>query len=303
MQYRRWRRRAKDAVYGAALSGFSTLTAALPEAAATRAGQTTASLAYRCFRAEAARARLNLAAAFPGMAPGAVDALARACFRHLGAAFTDVLRFDGLTPSNIGDHVEVRGLERVHAALENGRGCLIATAHYGNWEMFGATLALSGLAVNPIVRELRSASLDRWIDGRRRLVGMKPASRQRSLRRAVEALKANEVVVMLPDVDTSVRGAFVEFFGRPAYTPVGPALLSARYGAPLLSGFLTRRSDGRHLLEVDEPVDDGRAADSEDALVATTARVTARIEAQIRRHPEQWIWMHRRWRTQPGATG
>ncbi len=300
MHYRRWRRRSKDAVYSAALNGFAALTAALPETAVARAGESTASLAYRCLRSEAGRTRRNLAAAFPEMASDAVDALARACFRHLGAALTDVLRFDALTPSNIGDHVDVRGLERVHAALENGHGCVIATAHYGNWEMFGAALSLSGLAVNPIVRELRSDPLDRWIDGRRRLVGMKPASRQRSLRRAVEALKGNEVVVMLPDVDTSVRGVFVDFFGRPAYTAVGPALLSARYGAPLLSGFLTRQSHGRHLLELHEPVAGSGVPCSDDALAATMATVTTRIEAQIRRHPEQWIWMHRRWRTQPG---
>ena len=299
MQNRR-RRRAKDAVYAAALQSFSALTTALPEAAATRAGEAAASLAYTRLKGEAARTRLNLAGAFPEMPPDAVDALARDCFRHLGAALMDVLRFDRLTSSNIGDHVEIRGLERVHAALAKGRGCLIATAHYGNWELFGAALALSALAVNPIVRELRSATLDRWIDGRRRLVGMKPASRQRSLRGAVEALKANEVVVMLPDVDTSVRGVFVEFFGRPAYTAVGPALLSARYGTPLLSGFLTRQGHGRHLLIVDEPVEADGVADTEDALVAATAAVTTRIEAQIRRHPEQWIWMHRRWRTQPG---
>lgn len=231
-----------------------------------------------------------------------VDALARACFRHLGAALIDVLRFDALTAGNIGEVVETRGVEQIHKALERGRGCIIATAHYGNWEMFGAGLSLNGFAVTPIVRELRSHTLHRWVDGRRRLVGMKPASRQRSLRGAVEALKANEVVVMLPDVDTSVRGVFVDFFGRPAHTPIGPALLSARYGAPLLSGFLTRRGGERHLLEIGEPVGAADSADDEDGLAQATAAVTARIEAQIRRHPEQWIWMHRRWRTRPGPS-
>jgi len=260
-------------------------------------GRFAGSVAYRCSRSEARRARGNIARAFPLLTTGEVDALARACFRHLGAALVDVLRFDQLSESTVGDVVDARGLDLVHEALDHGRGCIVATAHYGNWEMFGATLALNGFGVVPIVRELRSHTLHRWVDGRRRLVGMTPASRQRSLRRAVEALKANEVVVMLPDVDTAVRGVFVEFFGRAAHTPVGPALLSARYGAPLLTGFLTRRDGQRHLAEIAAPVEP--RGDGDDDLLATTTDVTARIEAQIRRHPEQWIWMHRRWHTRP----
>jgi KDO2-lipid IV(A) lauroyltransferase len=292
------RRRVKDSLYVAALNTFSSLTGVFPQL-----GEACGSLTYRIARAEAERARGNIGWAFPEMHEDDVGDLARACFRNIGAALTEVLRFDALNADNIADHVDIRGIERVHAALEGGRGCIMVTAHYGNWEMFAAGLALSGFPVTPIVRELRSHTLDRWIDGRRRLVGLTPASRQSSLRRAVEALKANEVVLMLPDVDTAVRGVFVDFFGQLAHTPVGPALLSARYGAPILTGFLTRRPGGRHLSEIGEPLAAPSAASSDDALTETTAAVAARIEAQIRRHPEQWIWMHRRWRTQPGDLG
>ena len=297
MHYRRWRRLVKDGIYGGTLKAFIRATASLSSESATSVGRSIGGLAYRCSSAESARARGNIARAFPGMSAEDVDSLARACFRHLGAAFVDVVKFEELSEATLDDHVETRGLEHVREALGAGRGCIVVTAHYGNWEMFGATLALSGLNVVPIVRELRSRTLDRWVDGRRRMVGMDPASRQRSLRRAVEALKANDVVLMLPDVDTTVRGVFVEFFGKLAHTPVGPALLSARYGAPLITGFLTRRDGERHLAEIAAPVE--ARGDGDAGLLATMADVTARIEAQIRRHPEQWIWMHRRWDTRP----
>jgi Kdo2-lipid IVA lauroyltransferase/acyltransferase len=284
-------------MYGATLNAFARATGNLPTEAATGVGKSVGAFAYRCSRVEADRARGNIARAFPGLTADDVDALARACFQHLGAAFVDVLRFDRLSESTLDDVVDARGLEVVREALSRGCGCVVVTAHYGNWEMFGATLALSGLNVVPVVRELRSRTLDRWVDGRRRMVGMTPASRQRSLRLAVEALKANDVVLMLPDVDTTGRGVFVDFFGKPAYTPVGPALLSARYGAPLVTGFLTRRDGERHLAEIAEPIETRGDADAD--LLATTTDITARIEAQIRRHPEQWIWMHRRWQTRP----
>ena len=296
---RRWRRRIKDIAYGtgaAALNGFSRL---LTYEQARAVGGWLGRRVYRLAGADAARAREQLAAAFAERHADEIDELARACFANMGISVMEVLQYHRLTGGRLGDRVDTVGLDHVWSVLEEGRGCIIATAHFGNWEMFGAALALSGLPMRPLVRDLRSPALNRWLLRQRRRVGIEPISRDRSLRQAITALKSNQVLVMVPDVDTSVRGVFVDFFGRPAYTAAGPVLLSQRYGAPVCVGFLTRKEDGRHRLEILPRVEWRDTGCEAEDLCENTAAITRIIERQIRGAPEQWIWMHARWKTRP----
>ena len=173
-------------------------------------------------------------------------------------------------------------------------------AHFGNWELCGAALSWLGLPFSALVRDLRSQTLNRLLTAQRHAAGIRTISRDRSLRSAVRTLKENGVLAILADIDTAVEGRFVEFFGRPAYTPVGPVVLSQRYGSPTVPVFLRRTEGPYHRLEIGPPIEWAASSDSESALVENVARFTRIIEDRIRSAPEQWVWMHPRWRTQPG---
>ena len=129
---------------------------------------------------------------------------------------------------------------------------------------------------------------------RRRCAGRGPAAK------LLHALRHGRVIGLLIDQDIDAPGAFVEFFGRPAWTPTGAALLALRSRCPVVTGFAVRRGDGTMRLEFDPPVAPPAGDDLEADVARLTAALTARIERQVRAHPEQWVWMHRRWRHQPG---
>ena len=243
-------------------------------------------------------AERNLAAAFPELDHPARSRLLRDHYRELGRVCVEYARLAELVRSPEGEVVsEVRGIEHLLRARDAGRGAILLTGHFGNFELAGAWLGRHH-PVDFVVKPLSNPGMEAWVAAERHAAGVGQIGLGVSVRGAFQALRSNRWVALLADQDARRHGAFVPFFGQPASTPLGPAVLALRTGAPIVMGFDERQSDGRHIIEVEPPVEIPDPH-SPDAAVRLTAAHTARLEARIRRRPEAWFWLHRRWKTAP----
>jgi KDO2-lipid IV(A) lauroyltransferase len=201
-----------------------------------------------------------------------------------------------------GDYVaEVTGVDHLERAQAAGRGALLLTGHFGNFELLGAWLGRMH-PVDFVVKPLTNPYVDRWLEGLRRESGVGTLPLGLGVRGVYRALRENRWIALLADQDARRDGVFVPFFGRDASTPRGPAELAVRTGAPIVMGFGWRGADGRLRLDVGPTLTpDPGIADPEASVRDLTARHTAALEARVRERPEQWFWLHRRWKTAPPA--
>ncbi len=228
--------------------------------------------------------------------PAEVRRLGRRSFQHLGMNLVEACRYF-LRPTEVMlSRVHVQGVEHLRHAAAEGRGILILTAHYGNWELLAAAHGLTGLPLSVVVRPLDDPILDEIADRFRRRSGAELIVKHRAVREIMQALRRGRMVGILLDQNaTRAEGVFVPFFGVPASTSKGLALLALRTGDPVVPVFLRREPDGRHCMDVRPPL----PAPADGDVRSYTAAFNEAIEAAIRRAPEQWLWMHARWRTRP----
>ena len=238
----------------------------------------------------------NLAHAFPAWSAEERARVLRAHYEELGRVAAEYAHLDRLARAPLGEAiVEARGLEHLEGL--RGRGAILMSGHYSNFELMGAWVG----RFNPtafLVRPLSNPGVERWIAGRRAAAGVGCINADDGTRGVYQALAAGGWVTFLADQDARRRGVFVPFLGRAASTPVGPARVALRTGVPIVMGFAMRRADGRFDLEVEPPlrVDDPAAP---DAAARLTACHVESLERRIRARPELWFWLHRRWKTRP----
>lgn len=221
-------------------------------------------------------------------------------FRGFGRMMADFASFPHLNRNNIGDLMVYDGFEHYARAQERGKGVIFLTAHFGNWELSSFAHSLHGHTINFTVRPMDNPLLDGMITRYRCLSGGRPIDKNDFARPALQALKRGEAVGVLMDTNMlSGEGIFVPFFGRLACTTSAPARLARKTGAALVLGLTLWDSKlGKYRLRF-EPVEWIPAADAEDEIRINTANFTRLIEECIRRHPDQWFWVHRRWKTRP----
>ncbi len=264
-------------------------------------GVMTGRLALALAATDRRRALDHLAAAFPEMDGPARHDLLRRTARHLGLTLAEVVWLWRAGPGRVGSLCSLSGGEHLEAARESGRGAVLITAHCGNWELLNARLGVGGIPMSIAVREVYDPRLNQIATRLRARFGAEVVMRGAGAgRRLAGALARNRVVGLLIDQDIrDVPGVFVPFFGRPTWTPSGAAQLALRAGVPVVPAFIHRKLDGTHHVEVYPPLPVEGAAGDPEAVRALTAAATAAIEGQIRAHRDQWVWMHRRWRTRP----
>ncbi|HQU34510.1 MAG TPA: lysophospholipid acyltransferase family protein [Thermoanaerobaculaceae bacterium] len=247
------------------------------------------------------RARQHIAMAFPNRPEAWRQALLGACAGHLGAVLGEVAWLWSAPPAAILARTEFVGLEHLTGALDAERGALLVTGHCGNWEWLNLGLGASDVPMTVAARQVYDPRLDEVARRLRGRFGGETALRGKGAgAKLLHALRHGRVIGLLIDQDIEAPGAFVEFFGRPAWTPTGAALLAVRSQCPVVTGFAVRGLDGTMRLEFDPPVAPPAGEDLDADVARLTAALTARIERQVRTHPEQWVWMHKRWRHQPG---
>jgi len=225
--------------------------------------------------------------------------LARDSFRNLGINAAALLRSYALDDRDeLAKFVEIRGMEHMHAACRAGRGVVIISAHIGVFDFIPQALNLAGVPVSSVGARSFDERLDRYIVDIRTRHGNDYIPRDEPPRRILRALQDNRGVGLLIDQDTKVASCFVPFFGKLCSTPVGPAKIVKNTGAPVVLATTFRDRNGKHIVDV-RPMEWIERPDKQDELVANTAHWTAMIEQSVREHPEQWVWMHKRWKRQP----
>ena len=248
----------------------------------------------------------QVAMAFPELAAAEVVRIAKAAYDHLGRTAIETAVLPSLSKSEVlGLVEEMTGWDVMEAALGPGRGVILVTGHFGNWELAGAYLAARGVRVAAVVRHMANPRFDRYLNTTRASHGIRLMYDDEAVRGTPRTLRDGYLVAFL--ADQGVRGlasTFVPFFGRPAKTPRGPAVLALRLGVPLVFGASIRQPSGRYRLAFErvEVVDTGDRERDVDTIVAS---YTSALERWIRVAPEQYFWHHRRWKRQPpgGASG
>lgn len=239
----------------------------------------------------------NLARAYPEMPPGEVDGLSRRVFAHFGGLAADLLRSEREPLERLLARVEVVGLEHARRAAASGRGVFFATPHLGNWEWAALVTGANGIPITIVARPLDNPLLDARLVAMRERTGGRVVSKRDAARTLLKTLRAGGVVGILADQRARPPDAVtVPFFGRPALTTTAVARLAARTGALVLPVVCLRTSPGRYRLVYSEPLDPAALPGVEREVDALTARITALVESQIRSAPDQWLWLHDRWR-------
>lgn len=269
----------------------------LPYRIGVFAGAVIGFTAYYLLPRERNRALAHLSAVFGNETPDRLRKLARACFIHLGKALLEIML---VTPDRLGRIAEVRGRENLLKALSLEKGVIYVTGHIGNWELMGHVVAtISPLSV--VAAPIEPEQVNEMIVGLRAGMGVRTILRGRpgASRELIRVFKENRVLGILIDQDTDVESAFVNFMGRPSWTPTAAASMALKFGAPVVFGSIERRAGNRHTITIEGPLELIRTGDDESDILANTAMFTKKIEDSILKNPEQWVWMHRRWRRQP----
>lgn len=219
-------------------------------------------------------------------------------FVRLGRAAADMLALRRLLKRGSGFALEPEHVEVFRDALAQGKGAIAVSGHVGNWELCAQAIAHAGLPIASIASPTYDPRLTRLIDEHRCQFGMDVLWRgdSRVSKEMLRVFRKNAILGLLIDQDTNVQGAYVPFFGKLAHTPVAAASLALRFRCPIVVGFAVH--DGRAYRLVYEAF----PYDSEESVESLTARLTARIEQEIRKDPSQWVWLHRRWKTQALAS-
>jgi KDO2-lipid IV(A) lauroyltransferase len=238
----------------------------------------------------------NLAAAFPARPPGERRAIGRGVFAHFGRLLLELLKFSTLAPARMLARVEFEGDEHARQAYAQGRGVFFFTGHFGFWEVCGIVHALRLAPIGVLARPLDNARLNARLERMRGCTGNTVIYRRGALRRVLRMLEANQGVAILIDQHTHEPDAVqVEFFNRPAATTSSMAALALRTGAPAIPVFAIPTGSGRYRMIYEHAVQPPGPA-SADPVREYTQRCTDVLEMYVRRHPDLWLWMHRRWR-------
>jgi KDO2-lipid IV(A) lauroyltransferase len=290
----------RAAVESAAASIAFGLTRVLPRSALLAIGEAVGASAGRLDRRHTAIALENLRAAYgDALDDPARRRLVRACWRHFGKITFDALAFPRLDRSALGTVLRVEGLDHARQALAGGRGALIFSAHYGHWEAGAYAMGLLDVPFAVIARPLDNPALDRRLIALRGGTGNAVIPKRRAVRETMKALARGSGVAILIDQDARGEGVFVPFFGRLASTTPTLALLALRTGAPIVPVFARVNPDGTITVCVEPAIAVEAGADRDTDVVRITAACTAVVERWVRKDPEQWLWMHRRWKTRP----
>lgn len=278
-----------------------TVLGALPRPVARAAGMAIAGAFYLAHRRLITVGRRNLALAFPEKTEAERRRLLRRLYRHLGRQLAEFCLFPRYRRDQLERWVETEGLEHYLAARARGRGVLILTGHLGAWEVSSFAHSLNGYPLKFVIRPLDNPYLDAMVNRYRGLHGNRPIGKNHFARQLLAAMQANETVGILLDQNSSPpQGVFVPFFGHLACTAAGLAKIAARTGAAVVPGFTVWEPAKRKYVLRFAPALDLAATGEEAAdALANTAACAAEIERWIRQYPDQWLWVHRRWKTRP----
>jgi len=296
----RARRRLRNLGEYLSVRGVELALRLLPLRAALRVGRFLGSVSWLLDRRHRLVAEENAARAL-GLKKAEARRFIRRVYRNTGATSVETLLMPHiLRRKSFAEFTRFEGEEHLRAALAKGKGLIVVTAHIGNWELAGIGLAEKIGSLLAVTRAMDNPLLDRYVRKLRERLGLSIVDRHGALRPVIGQLHKGGAVGMLIDQNQRKDGVFVDFFGRLAATVPSPASIALKYDVPVLAGYSYREGNGFfHRLRIEPPFELIRTGDHEADVTANTALFTRRIEGWVRRHPDQWFWLHSRWRTRP----
>lgn len=293
-------RRLRFAAEAAALGAFKVLALVTPRPVLLRLGRALGALVASLDRKHRDIAKDNLRRSFPDWSEDRVDRIARGVWIHFGGVMFDLVRILARGPGVVDALVTVEGAENATLAHRSPHGVVLITGHFGNWETHGIIHAKHFGSIGVVARPLDNPTLDRAMTALRESAGNEVIEKEHAMIRCMRRLKAALGVAFVVDQNVQEKeGIFVNFFGRPACTTPFAAKLALKTGALVLPCRAVMTPDLRYRVIYDPPIDPSDFGTGDEAVVALTQAMMNTTEAWIRANPDQWLWMHRRWHTQP----
>jgi KDO2-lipid IV(A) lauroyltransferase len=273
----------------------------MPRSVAYRAARIVSRLGFPLVNRQRKAGLKNLAMAMPGLSAAQRESILRSCFDNLGRLLVEFSHFPELNPSNISKYVVYDGYENFAEGVRRGKGVIFLTGHIGAWELSSFAHSIYGHPMKFVVREIDNPRVERLISNYRTRGGNAPVSRRNASRDILKALRNNETVGILMDQNTvREEGVFVDFFGIPAATTPAVATFALRTGAAVIPGFLIwDEALQKHRLRFDPPLELIQTGDRAQDILENTQMFNNVLEKCVRKNPDQWLWIHRRWKTRP----
>jgi KDO2-lipid IV(A) lauroyltransferase len=240
----------------------------------------------------------NLRRSFPEKDTREIIGIAKGVYRHFAIVAAEFFDLPYITKENISQWVDVEGMENYQAAMAQGKGALSIVAHFGNWELMTIAIPLYLQPMYIVYRPLDNPVIDNMVEYVRTMNGNVLIPKGGSGKKVMELLKENHIIGILSDQNVAAyEGVFVDYFGRPACTGVGLAVMAMRSGSPVVPAFMARQKSGKYKLILKPAVDVVCTDDYNADLVINTQRFTKIVEEIVREYPDQWFWFHQRWKT------
>ena len=273
----------------------------MPLRAALAAGSTLGRCGYYFSGRLRRTGERNLELAFPDLDARRREDLLRGCFLNLGRLLGAFSHFGKESPGALQALIECEGLEHLDAAIQSGRGVILFTGHVGAWELSSFALSLFGYPLSFLVRRIDNPKIEALVDRARTRRGNRTIDKRSAAREMLQLLQAGGTLGILVDLNTLDReGIFVDFFGRPASTTFILAKVALRTEALVLPVFAPwDKQRRRFLLKIDKPLSYNGTGDKEEDVRRLTQLFTSVVEKYVRLYPDQWLWIHRRWKTRP----
>lgn len=259
---------------------------------AERSGARLGMLIFYLTKKHRRRTRSNLALAMPELSPQERERITRGVFKHFGRMLGDFLRTESRSNQEVLDSIEIVGREHFEDALKLGKGVIAVGGHFGNFERGSQWCSANGIPLHAVARDANQSALNEMVNDLRAKAGAKVLSRGNAVRGILATLRRNEIVAILPD--QNAREIFVPFFGHLCGCVQGPAVLHERTGAPVIPTYTVWLGPGKYRLVVGAPL--VKAEGYEDSPEGMTRSINASLEAIVRQYPEQWLWLHDRWK-------
>lgn len=223
------------------------------------------------------------------------ERIAKASAVRFGPLGVSMFRFPLLTKENISDYVTIQGKEKLDEILASGKGCVLAATHCGNWEVEGAALALYGYPLLSVAMKQKNQEFDRFLCEYRSMPGQ-TVEYKTGVRDMLRRLKAGYFVGLLCDQDPGDAGIISDFLGQKTLTPTGPAHFSLLCHLPVMTALIHQTAPFRYEIIIDDPITPDEGLNKKEAIQNVTDKINQRLEAWIRKYPEEWFWLHNRWK-------
>lgn len=273
------------------------LAQALPAGPADRLGAGLGSAACRLLASRRRLAFDNIKQALGGqLTDSEIDAIVKRVFQNIGRTLVEVARFEKLDAERIRAQITPAGLDTIEAARRQGRGAIIGTAHFGNWEIMGVFPAVFGIPSDTLAIQQHNLKINRLIINLRQSMGVRILEVPANARQVFRSLNENRVVIIAADQHAAAGTLVMDFFGRPAAVARGPALFALRRKCPLIPMLLRRERYDRHVVIAGDAIYPPASGDEESDLRSMTAAYLKFLEKHIAAWPDQWLWTHNRWK-------